>query len=73
MPRDRWGLRRSFRTAPGRSAISWRWEVGLPLFAMGALTALVALSANPGGVLFWSGTTVAAVGASLFFAGLISR
>jgi len=73
MPRDRWGLRKTFRTAPGRSEISWRWEVGLPLFVMGALTAMVAASANASGVIFWAGAAAAAVGASLFFTGWISR
>jgi hypothetical protein len=73
MPRDRWGMRRTFRTPPGRSAVSWRWEVGLPLFVMGALTALIAASANASAVIFWVGTGVAAVGASLFFSGWIAR
>jgi hypothetical protein len=73
MPRDRWGMRRTFRTPPGRSAISWRWEVGLPLFVMGALTALIAASTDMSAVLFWCAAAVAAVGASLFFSGWISR
>ena len=64
MPRDRWRLRRSFRTPPGRSAVSWRWEVGLPLFGMGALTAFLAASADLSGVLFWGAVIVAAVGAA---------
>jgi hypothetical protein len=73
MPRDRWGLRRAFRNPPGRSAVSWRWEVGLPLLVVGALTALISVSADMGGSIFWAGAAVAAVGASLFFSGLISR
>jgi hypothetical protein len=73
MPRDRWGLRRSFRTPPGRSAVSWRWEIGLPLLVVGGITALISASADMGGALFWGGAAVAAVGASLFFSGLISR
>jgi hypothetical protein len=73
VPRDRWGMRRAFRTPPGRSAVSWRWEIGLPLFLMGSLTALIAAGAKGGGILFWGGTVVAAVGASICFAGLIGR
>ena len=53
--------------------VSWRWEVGLPLFVMGALTALIAASTDAAPALFWGGTVVAAVGASLFFSGWISR
>jgi hypothetical protein len=73
VPRDRWGMRRSFRTPAGRSAVSWRWEVGLPLFLMGGVTALLAASAELSGLLFWGGVAVAAVGASAFLTGLISR
>jgi hypothetical protein len=53
--------------------VSWRWEVGLPLFVMGALTALIVASTDASAVLFWAGTALAAVGASLFFSGWISR
>ena len=70
MGRDRWGLRRTFRMPHGRSAVSWRWEVGFPLFVLGLLTALLAGHAN---VLFWSAAFVAGVGAALFFAGTIQR
>ena len=73
MGRDRWGLRRTFSTPPGRSAVSWRWEVGLPLFVMGALTALLVAGAGNGGALFWVAVLVAAVGASVFFSGLMRR
>jgi hypothetical protein len=73
MARDRWGMRRTFNTPPGRSAVSWRWEVGLPLFVMGALTALLVASGDGSTVLFWSAVLVAGVGASLFFAGLVRR
>jgi hypothetical protein len=73
MPRDRWGMRRTFNTPPGRSAVSWRWEVGLPLFMMGALTALIAATAEAGDLLFWGGAIVAAVGASLFLSNWIAR
>ena len=73
MRRDRWGMRRTFRTPPGRSAVSWRWEVGLPLFVMGALTAILAASAELSDALFWVAVAVTAVGAWLFFAGMISR
>jgi hypothetical protein len=73
MARDKWGMRRTFSTPPGRSAISWRWEVGLPLFVMGSLTAVIAASADIGGLLFWGAVLVAGIGASLFFAGLMRR
>jgi hypothetical protein len=73
MARDRWGLRRTFSTPPGRSAVSWRWEVGLPLFVMGGLTAVLAASADMGGALFWGAALVAGVGASIFFSGLMRR
>ena len=73
MPRDRWGMRRTFNTPPGRSAVSWRWEVGLPLFVMGSLTALLVASGDGSDVLFWGAVVVAGIGASLFFAGLMRR
>jgi hypothetical protein len=73
MARDRWGMRRTFSTPPGRSAVSWRWEVGLPLFVMGALTALLVASSGHGGALFWGAVLVAAVGAAVFFSGLMRR
>jgi hypothetical protein len=66
-------LRRRFRTPPGRSSVSWRWEVGLPLLVVGALTALISASAGDGGAIFWGGTTLASVGAAIFFSDLISR
>jgi hypothetical protein len=73
MARDKWGMRRTFSTPPGQSAVSWRWEVGLPLFVMGSLTAGVLAMADNAGVLFWAAVIVAAIGASLFFAGLMRR
>jgi len=71
--RDKWGMRRTFSTPPGRSAVSWRWEVGLPLFVMGSLTAAILAMADNAGVLFWVAVVVAGIGASLFFAGLMRR
>jgi hypothetical protein len=73
MARDRWGLRRTFRTPPGRSAVSWRWEVGLPLFVMGSLTAVITSYADGGDLLFWAAVLVTAIGASLFFSGMLRR
>lgn len=74
MARDRWGLRRTFNTPPGRSAVSWRWEVGLPLFVMGALTALIVAGSDlDSPILFWAAVLVAGVGASLFFSGMVRR
>src|SRR4249920_1752021 len=68
MARDRWGLRRTFRTPAGRSAVSWRWEVGLPLFLLGFLTALLAGGVN---LLFLVAAVVAGIGAALFFSGML--
>ena len=73
MSRDRWGMRRTFRTPPGRSAVSWRWEVGLPLFLMGALTLLIVGSTDGNVALFLGAALVTAVGAALFLSGWISR
>ncbi len=73
MARDKWGMRRTFSTPPGRSAVSWRWEVGLPLFVMGSLTALLVARGDGSGVLFWAAVLVAGVGASLFFSGWLRR
>ena len=73
MPRDRWGLRRTFRTPPGRSAISWRWEVGLPLFVMGCLTAVIAGYADGGGLLFWAAALIAGIGVAVFLSGMLWR
>ena len=73
MARDRWGMRRTFSTPPGRSAISWRWEVGLPLFVMGSLTALLVASGDGSDVVFWAAVLVAGVGVSLFLSGMIRR
>jgi hypothetical protein len=73
MARDRWGRRRSFRTPQGRSAVSWRWEVGLPLFLMGGITALAVINADGGQLLFWGGTAVAAIGAAIFLSGWLGR
>lgn len=53
--------------------MSWRWEVGLPLFVIGALIALLVGGTDGDDMLFWSGTIVAGVGAALLFAGWISR
>ncbi len=58
---------------PGRSAVSWRWEVGLPLFVMGSATAAIAGSASGGGLLFWAAVLVAAIGVALFFSGMLWR
>jgi hypothetical protein len=73
MARDRWGLRRTFRTPPGRSAVSWRWEVGLPLFVLGLLTALLTGDGDGTNLLFWVAAVVAGIGAALFFSGMLRR
>jgi len=73
MARDKWGMRRTFTTPPGRSAVSWRWEVGLPLFVMGSLTAVLVASGEGSDLLFWGAVLVAGIGVSLFFSGLVRR
>jgi hypothetical protein len=73
MARDRWGLRRTFRTPPGRSAVSWRWEVGLPLFVIGSATAAIVSHADGGNLLFWGAVLVAGIGAALFLSGMLWR
>jgi hypothetical protein len=73
MARDRCGLRRTFRTPPGRSAVSWRWEVGLPLFVTGSLTAVIVSNRDGGELLFWAAALVAAIGGALFFSGMLRR
>jgi hypothetical protein len=40
---------------------------------MGGLTALLVASAGNGGALFWGAVVVAAIGASVFFSGLMRR
>jgi hypothetical protein len=53
----------------GGVKVSWRWEVGLPLFVMGALTAIAVISVVGGDAIFWGGVLVAAVGAAIFISG----
>ena len=55
---------------PGRSAVSWRWEVGLPLFFLGLVTALLAGDRI---LLFLPAAIVAGIGAALFFSGTLRR
>jgi hypothetical protein len=71
--RDRLGRRRSFRTPAGRSSVSWRWEVGLPLVVIGALAAFTVMDAEGSGAIFWAAVLAAGVGAAIFFSGMISR
>jgi hypothetical protein len=40
---------------------------------MGALTALLVAGSGNGGALFWGAVLVAAIGASVFFSGLMRR
>jgi hypothetical protein len=63
---------RSWRPV-GRLTVSWRWEVGLPLFVMGALTALAVINVSGAGVIFWVGVVVAGVGAAFFLSGWLGR
>jgi hypothetical protein len=49
--------------------VSWRWEVGLPLFVMGSLTAAIAGY----GLLFWVAALIAGIGVALFLSGMLWR
>jgi hypothetical protein len=53
--------------------VRWRWEVGLPLIVIGALMAWTVSGASGGGVIFWIGVLLAAIGAGVFFSNSISR
>jgi hypothetical protein len=53
--------------------VSWRWEVGLPLFVMGSLTAVITSYADGAGLLFWAAVLVTGIGAALFFSGMLQR
>jgi len=56
----------------GRVTVSWRWEVGLPMFVIGAVMAL-AVIATDATLIFWIGVLIAGVGAAIFFSGWLSR
>jgi hypothetical protein len=51
----------------------WRWEVGLPLIVIGVLMASAVNGVSGGQVIFWIGVLLAAIGAAVFFSGLIGR
>jgi hypothetical protein len=53
--------------------VSWRWEVGLPLIVIGVAMASTVIGVSGGGVIFWIGALLAAVGTAVFFSGLINR
>jgi hypothetical protein len=53
--------------------VSWRWEVGLPLFVMGSMTAVIASYADGGELLFWAAALAAGIGAALFCSGMLRR
>ena len=49
--------------------VRWRWEVGLPLIVIGALTAATVSGASNSGLIFWAGVLVAGIGVAIFFSG----
>jgi hypothetical protein len=51
----------------GGVRISRRWEVGVPLMVLGALLAGLTVGARGGGLLFWAGAVLVAIGAAAFF------
>jgi hypothetical protein len=61
--------RRRFGTPLGGIKVSWRWEVGLPMFVIGAVTAIAVVGVTGGDAIFWGGVLVAAVGAGIFVSG----
>lgn len=62
--RDR---RRRARRGPtlGPVTISWRWEVGAPLFMIGVAIAALTVGVGSQGLVFWIGAGIAAVGAAV--------
>ena len=55
------------RSPMGGLRTSVRWEIALPLIAIGALTAGATVGVRGGAILFWGGVGLAAVGTALFF------
>jgi hypothetical protein len=53
--------------------VRWRWEVGLPLIVVGALMAYTVIDVSGGGVFFWVGVLLAAIGVAVFSSGSIRR
>jgi hypothetical protein len=64
--------RRRMGPTLGGVTVSWRWEVGLPLFVIGMVMALFVIATDMT-LIFWIGVLIAGVGASIFFSGLIGR
>lgn len=56
----------AYRTPRGPIAVSWRWEVGMPLFVVGIAIAIVTVGIVGAGVVFWVEALMAAVGAAVF-------
>jgi hypothetical protein len=53
--------------------VSWRWEVGLPLFVMGVVTAFAVINVEGAAVIFWAGVLAAGIGVALFLSGWLGR
>jgi hypothetical protein len=47
--------------------VSRRWEVGMPLMVLGAMLAGLTVGVRGGGLLFWAGAVLVALGAVAFF------
>lgn len=64
--------RRRLGPTLGGVTVSWRWEVGLPLFAIGLMLALTVIATDMT-LIFWIGVLIAGVGVSIFFSGWLGR
>jgi hypothetical protein len=64
--------RRRLGPTLGGVTVSWRWEVGLPMFVIGTVMALAVIATDMT-LVFWIGVLIAGVGASIFFSGLTRR
>ena len=51
----------------GGIRVSRRWEVGLPLMLLGAMLAGLTVGVRGGGLFFWAGAVLVAIGAAAFF------
>ena len=55
------------RSPMGGLRISRRWEVGMPLMLLGAMLAGLTVGVRGGGLFFWAGAVLVALGGAAFF------
>ncbi|HLL86942.1 MAG TPA: hypothetical protein VK387_06495 [Thermoleophilaceae bacterium] len=60
-------MKRRRRSPMGGARVSRRWEVGLPLMLLGAMLAGLTVGVRGGGLFFWAGAVLVAIGAAAFF------